>query len=74
MPKKRNVNKIPDIQTRSGRSGKGFGSIDAAYREATKKTRSKHTVTTNYYVMMGRAIQRSMRNQAIGRRNRRNAK
>jgi len=43
-----------DLQTlagrlRRGRSGKGFGSVDAAYREATKKTRPKHKIETKYY-------------------------
>jgi|TARA_R100000458_G_scaffold35618_1_gene33034 hypothetical protein len=50
MPKKRNVN-----------SGTGFGSVDAAYRRATKKARPKHKITTNYYVANIEKINSMMR-------------
>tara|TARA_R100000329_G_scaffold38899_1_gene36690 strand:- start:479 stop:667 length:189 start_codon:yes stop_codon:yes gene_type:complete len=49
--------------SKRGGNGRGFGSVDAAYRRATKKKRPKHTVTTNYYAMMRQAVKKN-----IGRR------
>ena len=46
--------------SRRGGNGRGFGSVDAAYRRATKKKRRKHTVTTNYYTMMSQAVKENI--------------
>ena len=61
MPKKRNVNNIPDIKTRSGRSGKGFGSVDAAYRRVTGRKRQKPKITSNYYAVNKEEVNSMMR-------------
>lgn len=47
---------------KSGRSGKGFGSVDAAYRRATKKARPKRKITTSYYAANIKKINSMMRN------------
>jgi len=44
----------------SNRSGRGFGSVDAAYRRATGRRRQKPKIETSYYAAVGKKINAMM--------------
>ena len=50
-----NIRNVMDQSSRRGGNGRGFGSVDAAYRRVTGRRRQKPKIKTSYYPMMNQA-------------------
>ena len=50
------IRNVKDQSSRRSGNGRGFGSVDAAYRRVTGRRRQKPKIETSYYAMLKQAM------------------